>query len=344
MRPLNKDHQIYSEFNSGFVGSMFWRMLIFLLSISILMCVLSSCFRKQSSSAIGQLSKEERLDLEGFCMYLLQDTEVGYTLFGTKPVSYLIFDNRIPSRLLNKQQLLVARVLPTIRRIAPIVKMKKYIFSCNSNSLYTEIYLVNWESFSKIVKKEREIFERRGLKLSDPSKLLSLFLNNGDFFHSVCNKDEVLFGICLGYGAHNALVWERRRQLLHFFASKKFPRLKDENCASFCRKENMRLSSRERAVSRQYSSSIGTLASPVLSSEFASLHDELLYLNRALQLNTSFEFGEIAQVRLPAFMAVLDSPETVMLMMQYKRQQKHLQEIVSSKCILEIIVAKLTEE
>lgn len=317
---------------------------IFLCLVSVYPMTRFLIFRSTRTAylLLRELSPEEKNDLETFCQYLIKNTEFGYTLFGTKPVT-LLSPECSEKIVYNKSRSIYEKGLPILKRICSAAKIKKYILLCKDNGRI-ELDVVNKDLFVKTVVENRDLFDQLGHQTSDPEQLLIRLLEDGNFSKNVCHDNEVLLGICLGYGKQNCLLAGRRSQLGMYFSQQGNPPWNYSKTI---------LSDDERIFLKLDPPHFFTNLSPKhqkapkkveLSPGVTSFENDLKYLQTRLSRSTSAILEDISSVQIPVFWCDQHSNETIELLEKYKQQQKILRKLLVSESIVEEIFNKLIEE
>ncbi len=297
---------------------------------------------KHSRKILGQLSQQEREDLKSFCEYLMKETEFGYTLFGTKPVTLLSLQ---PSEKTSFDMIrsLYDNAIPIVEKVIPKLKLKKYQLSIHKHNEDAWAFFINKDAFSRIFNENRSIFEQFGCIAANADALLTNLSKSGDFEKTACNNHEALLGICLGYGVQNSLNAERRSEIRDFLSRQNVPPWKTSDLPGADDRDNFLKFDRyslDKGRLPQYNSS--RLMQP--SDGFSSLEDELAHLRLVLQDSTELLFEDIAFVQIPLFWCDKNSQETTTLLKNYKEQQREIRKVLTSGDFLETVFDKLTEE
>jgi hypothetical protein len=170
------------------------------------------------------LRESERAELESFFRLLLKKSEFGYTLFGDKPLSFFSYCIKPPPGFLIFTSFTDPKIEKhylTYQKYKDKLSTKSYIILdqiCISNKFPTsesfrDILIINKQAFSKSVHTYLPLFkERLGENASADNLLLDIELGKNVLF-DVLKEDELLWGILLGYGAHNAEIYARREAI-----------------------------------------------------------------------------------------------------------------------------------
>ena len=295
-----------------------------------------------SSKVLSKLSRQEREDLNSFCEYLMKETEFGYTLFGTKPVTLLSFEPADTTSF-DRIRSLYNKAIPIVEKVIPKLEIKKYQLSIHKHNEVAWAFFINKDVFSKKFNENKPIFEQLGCISTTADDLLINLSKSSDFEKTVCNHHEALMGICLGYGVQNSLNAERRSEIRDFLSHQNAPPWKtsklpfSDDIGKFFKFDRYSL---EKGPLHQHKPSRHIQP----SRDFSSLEDELQHLQLVMQDSTELLFEDIAFVQIPLFWCDKNSQETITLLKNYRKQQHEIRKILASKDLLERIVDKLTEE
>jgi hypothetical protein len=96
--------------------------------------------------------------------------------------------------------------------------LKNYILTkeeCKNRSYkICNVILINKKAFVKIVNKHKIFFKNKINKEIDPQQMLNDIESGKASFAETIHNDEALWGILLGYGKHNAILYEKRENKL----------------------------------------------------------------------------------------------------------------------------------
>ncbi len=178
------------------------------------------------------LSPKEKKDLELFFYDLLANHELGYTLFGDKPMSFCVpnacrphFSNsNFTYRIYLDSAKPLFRGLSVWKTLSSKIKKSNYsLIIFEEKSYPTFVILVNKKAFRNEFNKNIDLFQKYyGPQVTVESILCSLEEKRSDYnevFDNSFLHVDVLLGIMLGFGRHNAELFQRREEL----AFPKFP-------------------------------------------------------------------------------------------------------------------------
>jgi hypothetical protein len=127
----------------------------------------------------------------------------------------------------------------------------------------------------------------------------------------ILSNQQTLLGILLGYGEHNARLFDKRNQISHFVYKKKFPKT--------------------------------PVIIPNPSEGFSSLQDEFSSYFSILTHFGDRKYSPLV-IRSVFFVADHTHPETIALQQKYKKMRGEISAIYSKGDFLEITLSKLTED
>ena len=291
-----------------------------------------------------ELSIQEKCDLKRSLTYLIKDTELGYTLFGTKPVT-LLSPECSDETSLSQNRPIFEKSISLLEKIVSENKNGNFCLITNRiDGLFVSTFFINKKLFINTISRNREIFEKFGRADVDPQRLLKTLLENTDFERVVCNNHDALLGICLGYGVQNSLHAERRSEIRKYLARQGTPPWKNLSKDLFDdAKEFLHISrpfSELRCLQPQCAPPLPLDPSP----GFATLEEEVRYLQSVMQNSCDMLPPEMSWVQLPLFWCDRGSPETLSILDNYRKEQKLLRQILTSDDISERVLAQLSEE
>ncbi len=302
------------------------RRIIFLFSIFLISLVTIFFLKFKNNNPIYNvnysLSQKEKKDLELFFYDLLASNELAYTLFGDKPMSFCIpkaYKPRFSNSNFTYKIYLdgtkpLFRGLYVWKTLASKIKKSNYLLIIFEDKNYpTFAILVNKNAFRIEFNKNIDLFQKYyGPQVTAESILNSLGEKGSDYnevFDNSFLHVDVLLGIMLGFGRHNAELYQRREELAFPKPPLFFP-----------------------TPSGGY---------PTPSDGFLSTEAEIKYLGEHLQFvqNKSPLFFSVTPV---CFVGDRDDPETHILVKKYDTLHKKLIAIFEQKDWLAIVLHKLS--
>ncbi len=192
----------------------------------VLPCLLLGAFFLTSFSfpETSLLRVNERVELNYFFKFLFQRSEFGYTLFGQKPMSfYSYFIKRPPECLMfaNFTDPKIEKHYLTYDKYKDKFSFKNYIILdqlCISNKFPTsrmvrDVLIINKRAFAAAVDEHLSLFKEKLGQTVCVDSLLRAIESGKNVLFDVLNEDELLWGILLGYGDHNAEIYARREAI-----------------------------------------------------------------------------------------------------------------------------------
>ena len=259
------------------------------------------------SASIQSISREDVKVLEFFFQNLLFQRGFAYTLFGNKPMSTEYYDREDP----NKPQLLLssAEGYKMWEKYAHLFPSREHIFLFYEDiqeNIY-EITLINKRAFHQVVAENEEKFAAFFGPEINSEKLLNLLIQKRSLWNTPMKDRDDLIGILLGFGRHNAELFQKRSEI--------------ESC-------------RMRLTKYRTTPSLG----------YHSVEEELEALNAALQSFCGEGRITLNYARLPGFAADLNHDETRQLKKNYAQQRKLITRRYSRRNALEITLEQLRSE
>lgn len=160
---------------------------------------------------LNVISRDERKELELFFHNLFAENELGYTLFGDKPLSFC-FPQTYPPSISQRDHVFRLYVEGTIPLHKGLEVWKKaqlkespYTLVIYENAGYPAfVMLINREALNITFHQNRDLFE----KTYKSAEILLDLLENKKVCLNELFEQHVLLGIMLGYGRHNAELFE----------------------------------------------------------------------------------------------------------------------------------------
>lgn len=283
---------------------------VFLLII-ILYYSLASISKKSLSSKISLIPQEDRWILEDFFQNLLLKEGGAYTLFGDKPITYDAYfkgsNDCVPSMLTsrryweqNKRCELGWKTWNKYRHLFP---SHDFLLEAKKRDQWVEIILISKCQFIQTINENLNEFKSILGEKFVPAKFLSQYEKGDDALFHLLKKHHGLFGILLGFGKRNALMYQERDRILVDF----------------------------------YHFTLKTNPQPTVG--FDTIADEINFFESTF-VRSFNDVGRLTYIHLPYFMVDPKSTETRAIREKYLRQRKHIQDIYSHGDFLEITLAK----
>ncbi len=256
------------------------------------------------------ISKNDRDVLEAFFRRIVSKVDFGYTIFGNKPVSVTGFFDPLPAEniLINKGRNAITREGWTVwKRFRFLFPMKHYLFLEETSDFVPtlrEIILVNKLEFIKTVNANLDLFKKILGRGVSAEKLLIELERGHISLYKLLGSHDGLYGILLGYGRENALLYQRRMELnIH----NPWPQF--------------------------------SLSKITPSEKYQSLKEEIDVLR---DLDVVEEHHVLRPIELPAFLGVRESAESKELIKQYRATEAQILQYYYSKDFLKHTLTRLS--
>jgi len=294
------------------------RYLYFILVSGLFLGVLF--FKNLEKKPIDQIDLSDRQDIEIFFRTLVYESHIGYTLFGDKPVSIEGYFIQEPSCHLalwkSSSKMSMNNLWKTWEKYQSKLKIKNYIILNEANpaaeNLRT-ITVINKQAFLAKVCEHLDDFQDVLGKNMTPEKLLAQLTLPHASLYETLQRNEILYGILLGFGKENAKYFLKRFKL------------------------SQTIDSETHLDKHPYESY--SLRWSLSHSSLYHLKEELSSLEKSL-----FFFGwnsQFCPIQSPRFIAIKDNPETLALQEQYRELQHKLLKIYSEGDFLTITLDRL---
>lgn len=269
------------------------------------------------------INKSDEKDLEIFFRTLIYGNHFGYTLFGDKPISIAGYFVQQPTNNLlagHRTNICLGELWKTWGKYASQINSKNYlILNEKTGERLGTITLINKRAFLKTVEEHLNDFQAVLGEDMTPKKLMEQIATPNASLFDILHRNEILYGILLGYGKKNALAYKRRSELMRFTDPiyRMMPVHKD--------------------LLHEYS-----LYFPRPRPPFATIEEEY----NDIESRITFSGGEpkLSPIDIPRFVAIADNPETKCLNQKYRRLHQKLLKIYSKGDFLTITLNKLFED
>jgi hypothetical protein len=158
---------------------------------------------------------EDYTDLEQVFYRLINENNFGYTLFGDKPVSIGSYFKLTPWENfieLGQRNEIFWKKWKIWEKYKNKFQIKNYLLIKESSNVTNEIILINKKAFINMLIKHQNIFEKVLNKKINPVHFLMQIEEGKLSFYDSIQNNIMLLGICLGYGKHNAMLFNERNQ------------------------------------------------------------------------------------------------------------------------------------
>ncbi|MBS0626291.1 MAG: hypothetical protein JSS32_09600 [Verrucomicrobia bacterium] len=299
----------------GFKRSIFLVIFLSLLGLMLIRPIQYLSFSRK----LNAIPQKDREQIEWFFRFLSWDTH--FVLFGSKPMGFCGFLEQEPPQeyrsLDHFEDFAYRFMLPILKLNKGWNLWKKYehlfpssrflLIENHDKSRSTIIFMINKSEFLKTVEENINDFRRILGNHITPVILLEKCQRSKDLISDVLKNNDLLLGILLGFGKHNAQLFFRREQIM----------------------------------GRSKSESLSLNPKKLLpSSEFLSLEEELDHINRKLGNFCNSEASDFNQILLlmPSFFADASDPETQQLKIEYEKQYKDIVKRFQKREFLETVL------
>jgi hypothetical protein len=187
---------------------------------------LFSTYSVESKNVRVEFSKtlnwERQNDLKLLFHELFADNELGYTLFGDKPMSFCFPSTSVIAfsikdhifKIYKRGTLPIFNALPAWNAVKQLKNCGNYIFITHERNGFPEsVFLINKTRFLHVLSENIDVLKKTyGCKVTAESFLTDLI--NKKIEIEELFQQHLLLGILLGYGRHNAELFQQREELL----------------------------------------------------------------------------------------------------------------------------------
>lgn len=262
---------------------------------------------------LDTIPKEEREDLGRLFYSMMHDDHLVYTLFGDKPVSSSGYFKITPIQNIccgMKCQSIFWKHWQIWEKYAHNFPSNRYLLIKEEHPYRQvgNIILINKKAFIHQVNQHLDTF-RKILGSNITGENLLAQIEQQQKFSPLIQNNSVLRGILLGYGEHNARLFERRFQIYLFVKNDSMP----------------------------YQERLPTipLKQPLPSEGFSSIEEENQSLRVRLRPFSDYDYSPI-MIQSIHFMADSEHPETKALTQKYQELRSKISTIYAQGDFLEI--------
>lgn len=192
-----------------------WRRVVIQNTILLVaLCSVSSSY--SCGQGLPSASTAELLYLEPILRKLFVDDDFSFTLFGNKPMSFTGIPCSEPhdslGEVLSKESR--TRSYRLFEDWVLSLPTEHYHFILNREQDAVMVYLLNKRCFLKVVQDNIDLFKKELGPDVTPEGLLNSFQHDSRSVFEILKYREGLLGILLGYGRHNAMLFQRREDLI----------------------------------------------------------------------------------------------------------------------------------
>jgi hypothetical protein len=201
--------------------------------------VISPLYSEELSQILKKIPEKDLEDIRYLFNNLIYKGHFSYTLFGDKAVSLSYCTISEPSKFKilknqNKKLIQIANNILGIKweqwkRYQSLFPIKKYLIveeKSTINPYIKYIILINKEHFVKTFYKNQAIFHKE-LESQITGEALLTQIEQKRELRSIIKNSELLLGILLGYGAHNAALYAKRELLQLLYDQYKYVLVKN---------------------------------------------------------------------------------------------------------------------
>jgi|GEM_PF-1841082 len=197
----------------------FFQLEIVFLLVNFSSCSQHSKNRQQITTLTQELSAKERKELTIFFHDLFAQNELGYSLFGDKPMSFC-WPNTLSPRFSEKDYTFKVYVEGTVPLFKPLatwknitqrLKIKNYLLIIEEQNKFPGFtVLINKKAFEATFNKNQDLFRRAYSEEITAKKIIDRLENDQDIWKEPLFQNDMLLGIMLGFGKHSAELFQRR--------------------------------------------------------------------------------------------------------------------------------------
>ncbi len=178
---------------------------------------LAMALDKMANAPLSRIPLEDRVRLESLFYKIFNEDHGAYALFGDKPVALSSYfkvtpwENIIELGILRANDETFNRKWKTWEKYRHLFKIKDFILIKEDSKLIdiNNIIIINKENFIKAVNNNLSLFERILGHSFNPKEVLKNIESRKTTFVDSIENNQVLWGILLGYGKHNAILYSR---------------------------------------------------------------------------------------------------------------------------------------
>lgn len=177
------------------------------------------------TTSVSKIPVQDRECLNQFFQYLLYKGSMGYTLFGTKPISEVDYPD--PKCCIGSdlgQSLLIEKGWETWMRYQDLFPSNEFILKKEKNGLLdtNTILLMNKTQILSAISQNLDLFQNKFGKEVLPEKMLSQICNTNEPLFQYLD-DEALIGILLGFGRTNGILFKRECEIADYLQAQLTP-------------------------------------------------------------------------------------------------------------------------
>lgn len=196
-------------------------------------------------ASIADIIPEDRESINHLFSLLIKEEQFGYTLFGDKPISlsghFIITPWENIVEHINDQDGVFWKNWRIWEKYQHLFPLKNFILineTSRKNKNISHIILINKKEFIRIINQNHRLFEIiLGCQISPQDMLKKIESREMTFIDSI-NDHQGLWGLLLGYGKHNSMLYNQRERsyfdcLALSDAALKHSSIKLESCGDY---------------------------------------------------------------------------------------------------------------
>ncbi|WP_068466615.1 hypothetical protein, partial [Candidatus Protochlamydia phocaeensis] len=171
---------------------------------------------------LDQIPLEDKEDIRSIFKQFIYKDHFGYTILGDKPISLSGHFTLTPWQNIlsgDKNGGIFWKKWSTWKKYSSLFSMKHFLLIEEKSLNFPDIkfvILINKTSFLNTLKKHKILFDKiLGFDIS-PQNLLEDIESGRATLQATIQNSEILWGVLLGYGEHNACLYERRDEICRF--------------------------------------------------------------------------------------------------------------------------------
>lgn len=202
----------------------FWSLLSIFLASLFQLHALEESPNLRIERLFKHINAQERDILEEFFERLITQYHFGYVLFGNKPMAtcgiakhvdvlYIFSDDALRNQRMQKAWSVWQKKCQLLESDNFVLRLTKNPLCPSMNMLV----LINKKLALECITKNITLFRKALGKKIDPDEILFDLETKNSILQDALNNHEELFGILLGYGTHNALMYVKTKPLNKHF-------------------------------------------------------------------------------------------------------------------------------
>jgi len=273
------------------------------------LCLLINQILLGQTPAVQQIPSDDLKIIKSFFQTLLKEEAFGYTIYGTKPISFVMYNRPRSFWDFGIVDPHFKQGIECWKKYHHLFPSKHFTFLFHEYKNYVEMVLINHSSVIRIVDQYSDDFQKILGKDITGEKFLSRITATASDWEHLMHANYYLTGLLLGYGKRDSWLFQRRWEI------------SDD-------RRNIRFTLNRRK----------TIPMP----EYLSIEEELKDIKRRFR-GYQEETLESFFMALPYYMTDCDSPESQALIEEYKKERKKILKAIQGDCFTQVI-KKITQE